>query len=89
MKKLEIPYEIADGITLATLQDQYKYLMEETRLHVQEGKYLHREDYLHNMELIPALQLLIKYFGGDSSDPLEQRDRYNLPFILVWSIIVV
>ncbi len=77
MKKLEIPYEIADGIALATLQDQYKYLMEETRLHVQEGKYLHREDYLHNMELIPALQLLIKYFGGDSSDPREQRDRYK------------
>jgi hypothetical protein len=71
MKKLEIPYEIADGITLATLQDQYKYLMEEIRLHVEEGKYLHPEDYLHNMELIPALQLLIKYFGGDSSDPRE------------------
>ena len=71
MKELTIPYEVADGITLATLQDQYKYLMEETRLHVQEGKYLHREDYLHNMELIPALQLLIKYFGGDSSDPRE------------------
>ena len=71
MKKLEIPYEVADGITLATLQNHYSYLMEETRLHVQEGKYLHRDDYLHNMELIPALQLCIKYFGGDISDPLE------------------
>ena len=71
MKELTIPYDVADGIALATLQDQYKYLMEETRLHVQEGKYLHPDDYLLNMELIPALQLLIKYFGGDSSDPLK------------------
>ena len=71
MKELTIPYEVADGITMATLQNHYSYLMEETRLHVQEGKYLHPEDYLHNMELIPALQLLIKYFGGDISDPRE------------------
>lgn len=71
MKELTIPYEVTDGIALATLQNHYSYLMEETRLHVQEGKYLHRDDYLHNMELIPALQLLIKYFGGDISDPLE------------------
>jgi len=66
MKKLEIPYEIADGITLATLQDQYKYLMEETRLHVQEGKYLHPEDYHNSMtKLIPSLEILIEYFGGN------------------------
>ena len=65
MKELTIPHEIADGITLATLQDQYKYLKEETRLHTEEGKYLHPEDYVHNMRLIPALELLIEYFGGE------------------------
>ena len=63
---LLIPFEVADGITLATLQDQLGYLKEEIRLHVEEGKYLHPEDYHNSMvNLIPALETLIKYFGGE------------------------
>lgn len=62
---LRIPYEVADGITLAILQDQLNYLEEEVRLHVEEGQYLHPEDYHKSMtELIPALKTLIPYFGG-------------------------
>ena len=62
---LVIPYEVADGITLAILQDQLGYLQEELRLHVEEGQYMHPEDYHKSMtELIPALKTLIPYFGG-------------------------
>ena len=65
MKEITIPYEVADGITLATLQDQLKYLREEVRLHVEEGQYLHPEDYHDSMtRLIPALEILIPYYGG-------------------------
>ena len=66
MSGLTIPFEVADGITLACLQDQRSYLKEEIRLHVEEGKYLHPEDYHNSMvNLIPALETLIKYFGGE------------------------
>ena len=62
---LRIPYEVADGITLAILQDQLEYLKEEIRLHVEEGQYMHPEDYHKSMtELIPSLETLIPYFGG-------------------------
>ena len=62
---LEIPFEVADGITLASLKDQVKYLKEEIRLHVEEGQYLHPEDYHNSMvNLIPAMELLIHYYGG-------------------------
>ena len=65
MKGLTIPYEVADNITLATLQDQLKYLREEIRLHVEQGQYLHPEDYHNSMtRLIPALEILIPYYGG-------------------------
>ena len=62
---LTIPFEIADGIALAVMQDQLNYLKEELRLHVEEGKYLHPEDYHNSMtKLIPSLEVLIDYFGG-------------------------
>ena len=62
---LEIDYETADRITLACMKDQLRYLKEEVREHVEEGKYLHPEDYHNSMtKLIPALEVLIAYFGG-------------------------
>jgi hypothetical protein len=63
-KGLEIPFEVADGIALASLKDQYKYLKKETKLHLKEGKYLHPEDLAKNIQLISALELLIPYYGG-------------------------
>jgi hypothetical protein len=69
MSNLSIPFEVADGITVACMQDQLKYLIEETRAHVEDGKYLHPEDYHNNMtKYIPALKLLIQYFGGKVDD---------------------
>jgi hypothetical protein len=65
MKNMSIPYEVADGITLACLKDNLEYLREEIRLHVEEGAYLHPEDYHNSMtKYIPALELLIPYYGG-------------------------
>ena len=63
--KLEIPFEVADGIVLASLQNHIGYLKEEVRAHVEEGAYLHTEDYHNSMvNLIPAMELLIDYYGG-------------------------
>ena len=69
---ISIPFEVADGIVVATLKEQRSYLKEEIRLHTEEGRYMHPEDY-HNsmMKLIPAMELLIEYYGGDISDPRE------------------
>ena len=64
-KGIEIPFEIADGITLASLKDQHRYLKEETRLHLEEGEWLHPEDLGKNFQLIHALELLIPYYGGE------------------------
>lgn len=63
---LQIPFEVADGIVLASLKEHRGYLKEEVRAHVEEGAYLHPEDYHNSMvKLIPALELLIAYYGGD------------------------
>lgn len=63
---LEIPYEVADKITLACLQDQLNYLRQEIRLHIEEGQYMHPEDYHESLtKLIPALCTIIHYFGGE------------------------
>lgn len=62
---LEIDYETADRITLLVMQDQLAYLKEEIRLHVEEGKWMHADDYHQSMnEYIPSLEILIRYFGG-------------------------
>ncbi len=65
MSDLRIPYEVADGIAVAVLKDQLSYLKEEVRLHVENGQYMHPEDYEESVtKLIPALELIIPYFGG-------------------------
>jgi hypothetical protein len=65
MAGLTIPYEVADGVALAVMKDQLKYLKEEVRAHVEDGAYLHPEDYYNSTtKLIPSLETLIKYFGG-------------------------
>jgi hypothetical protein len=66
MKELTIPYEVADGITLATLQDHLDYLREELRDHRENGVYMHPNDVLNSEEkYIPALKIVIRFFGGD------------------------
>ena len=64
-KGLEIPFEVADAITLASLKDQYNYLTEETRAHLEDGKYLHPEDLGNNVKLCHAMEIIIQYYGGE------------------------
>jgi hypothetical protein len=64
-KGVKIPFEVADSITLASLQDQYKYLKKETKQHLEKGQWMHPEDLGKNIQLINALELLIPYYGGE------------------------
>lgn len=64
-KGVEIPCDVADMIALSSLKDHRKYLKEETRLHLEEGQWLHPEDLSKNFQLIHALELLIPYYGGE------------------------
>jgi hypothetical protein len=65
-KQLTISFEVADGITLANLQDQHAYLKEELRAHIEDGQYLHKDDaYNSQFKLLPALEVLIEYYGGN------------------------
>ena len=65
MANLEIPWEVADGIVIAALKNHVGYLKEEIRQHVEEGQYMHPEDYHNSMvHLIPAMEKIISYYGG-------------------------
>jgi len=61
--KLEIDFETADRITVISLKDQRAYLKKELR-QFKKGEYLHPEDVAGNMQLIAALDLIIKHYGG-------------------------
>ena len=60
---LTIDYDIADKITVLTLQEQLKYLRKELE-DFKDGKWLHPEDVTNNIKIIAALKLLIPYYGG-------------------------
>ena len=60
---LMLDYDIADKITLLSLQDHLKCLRKELE-DFKEGKWLHPEDVVKNAEIIAALELLIPYYGG-------------------------
>ena len=62
-KGLMLDYDIADKITLLTMQDQLKYLRKELE-DFKDGKWLHPEDVANNIKIIAALELLIPYYGG-------------------------
>jgi hypothetical protein len=65
MKKLEISYEVADGITLANLQECRKYHKEELKKKKKDPSYwIHPEDQILYGKYIDALDLLIDYYGG-------------------------
>jgi len=72
VKELTIPYEVSDGITLATLKDAREYLQSELdRWNANPktednptGYWMHPEDVVNNMNYIRAMNLLIDYYGG-------------------------
>jgi hypothetical protein len=61
--KLEIDFETADRITVISLKDQRSYLKKELQ-QFKKGEYLHPEDVAGNMQLIAAMDLIIKHYGG-------------------------
>ena len=70
---LEIPFEVADGIVLASLQDQRRYLKSELKAWEKNprtdnnptGVWLHPEDVVKNTVLIRAMDEIIKYYGAE------------------------
>jgi len=61
-----IPHDVADDITLTTLQAHLSYLEEELRQHVEKDQWMDPEDVIKSRdEYIPALRVCIKFFGGD------------------------
>lgn len=64
LKELTIPFEVADGIVLASLKEQLKFLKKELKDY-EAGSWMHPEDADKSRhELIPAFKIIIKYFGG-------------------------
>lgn len=71
-KGLEIPFEVADGIVLASLLDQRAYLKSELKQWENnpktdsnpDGYWLHPEDVVKNTVLIRSMDEIIKYYGG-------------------------
>lgn len=65
MTGMMIDYETADRITVLNLKDMLERLEKENKDCVEKGAYVHPEDFHKNETvLIPALKVLIKYFGG-------------------------
>jgi hypothetical protein len=73
MVDLTLPGEVADGITKANLIGYRDYLQSEIdQWHANPktegnpgGYWLHPEDLANNYNLIRAMNLCIKYFGGE------------------------
>lgn len=73
IKGLQIPFEVADGITKANLIDARNYLQSELDQWNEnpktednpDGYWLHPEDVVNNMALVRAMNLLIGYYGGE------------------------
>jgi hypothetical protein len=71
-KGLEIPFEVVDGIVLAALQDQRRYLKKELKTWEKnpktdnnpDGYWLHPVDVVNNTVLIRAMDEIIKYYRG-------------------------
>jgi hypothetical protein len=75
MKILEIPFEVADGITRCNLIDNRNYLQSELDQwnanpkteDNPNGYWLHPEDVVINMQLVKAMTLIINYYGGENA----------------------
>jgi hypothetical protein len=63
-RKFEIDMDTVERLTLLSLKDQYGYIKEELRAHIEDGQYLHPEDVTKNHQLIYCFEKLIDYYGG-------------------------
>jgi hypothetical protein len=75
MKNLEIPFEVADGITRVNLIESRNYLKSELEQWHENprdennptGYWMHPDDIVKNSKLIRAMDLIIDYYGGDNA----------------------
>lgn len=66
MSGLEIDWETADKIALAVLVEHLAMIKDEVNTHETKGAWMHPNDLEFNKsKLIPALEVLIPYFGGE------------------------
>ena len=63
-KGIEIPGEVADRITLASMQDHRKILKKQLNDHAKKGTWMHESDVAMNTKLVMCFDELIKYYGG-------------------------
>jgi hypothetical protein len=66
-RKFEIDYDTADRITLLSLKDNISFLKKEMKAH-KKGAYMHPEDVVYNIQVIEALKILVKHYGGVNDD---------------------
>lgn len=59
-----IPFDVADRITLETLREAKERILKDLEEH-KNGAWMHADDFKLNHEMIPALEKVIWYFGGD------------------------
>lgn len=68
-KDLTIPFEVAHGITVASLQEDLSYLKKELKQYEKKGMWMHPEDAEYSrLHLIPALKVVLKYYGHSNKD---------------------
>jgi hypothetical protein len=59
-----LPFEAADAITVANLNEHRIYLQSELDDHFANDSWMHPEDITNNRELIYCLDKIIHHFGG-------------------------
>ena len=64
LKKLELDFDIADSITVATLKNYRKSLKKHLKDHKKGTAWLHANDVPSMTKTIEALDLVIRDFGG-------------------------
>ena len=72
IKGVELPYEVADQITLASLKDHCKMLKSELKQWKKnpktdanpDGHWMHPEDVSKNQTLVHHMDAIIEYYGG-------------------------
>lgn len=63
-RKIELDGEAADRITVINLKEYRSYLKKELK-QFKKGEWLHPDDVALNIQLIEAMNLVIKYFGEE------------------------
>lgn len=69
-RMLEIPFEVADGVTVACLSEQYEYLQseqEQLEKLIESGEIQDHQgaDYVSNKRMMAHIKAVLRYCGTD------------------------